>query len=60
MKNPVLQVGHTFADANAFKRAVKQANILKGKDLDFLRNETKKLLLVAKTRSASIGCMGGL
>jgi hypothetical protein len=61
MKNPMLQVGHTFADANAFRRVVKQANILKGKDLDFPRNETKKkLLLIAKTRSAGIGCMGGL
>jgi hypothetical protein len=39
---PVLQVGHIFADANLFRKAVKQANILKGKDLEFKRNKTKK------------------
>jgi hypothetical protein len=38
LRNPVLQVGHTFVDANLFRKAVKQANILKGKDLEFKRN----------------------
>jgi hypothetical protein len=35
MKNPVLQLGHTFSDVTEFKREVKQANILKGKYLKF-------------------------
>ena len=38
----MLQVGHTFANANLFRKVVKHANILKGKDLEFKRNETKK------------------
>jgi hypothetical protein len=38
LRNLVLQVGHTFVDANLFRKAVKQANILKVKDLKLKRN----------------------
>jgi hypothetical protein len=48
--NPVLQVGHIFADANLFRKAMKHANILKGKDLEFKRNETKKIIAVCKDK----------
>ena len=58
MKNPVLQVGHTFADTNAFRRAVKQANILKGKDLDFPRNETKKVIARCKDKKCKYRVYG--
>ena len=48
MKNPMPQIGHTFADATAFKKAVKHANILKGKDLDFPKNETARVTVRCK------------
>jgi hypothetical protein len=50
MKNPMLQVGHIFANAMAFRRAVKHANILKGKDLDFQKNETVKVTARCKDK----------
>jgi hypothetical protein len=50
LKNPVLQIGHIFADANLFRKAVKQANSLKGKDLEFKRNERKKIIAVCKDK----------
>ena len=50
MKNPVLQLGHTFGDAMKFRIVVKQANILKGKDLEFPKNETKKVIARCKDK----------
>ena len=50
MKNPVLHLGHTFGDATEFRRVVKQANILKVKDLKFPRNETKKVIVRCKDK----------
>jgi hypothetical protein len=50
MKNPMLQLGHTFGEVMKFRREVKQANILKGKDLEFPRNETKKFIARCKDK----------
>jgi hypothetical protein len=33
LKDPILQRGNTFRDVYEFRKAIKQASILKGKDL---------------------------
>jgi hypothetical protein len=48
MKNLVLQLVCTFVDAAKFRKAVKQENIMKGEDLEFPRNEAKKVIAVCK------------
>jgi hypothetical protein len=58
MKNHVLQISHTFGDATAFRRAMKQANILKGKDLEFPRNETKKAIARCKDKKCKYRVYG--
>jgi hypothetical protein len=52
----VLQVGHTFANASLFRKAVKQANILKGEDLEFKRNEKKKKIIVVCKKKKKKRC----
>jgi hypothetical protein len=58
MKNPMLQIGHIFANATAFRRAVKHANILKGKDLEFPKNETGKVTARCKDKKCKYRVYG--
>jgi hypothetical protein len=48
MSNPTLVVENTFHDANEFRKAVRQYNILRGKDLKFKKNEKKMIVVVCK------------
>lgn len=48
MRSPQLVVGNTFHDAAEFRKVVKQANIIKGKDLTFKKNEMKRIVIVCK------------
>ena len=58
MKNPVLQIGHIFGNATVFRRAVRHANILKGKDLEFSKNETKKVTARCKDKKCKYRVYG--
>jgi hypothetical protein len=59
MSNPILVVGNTFRDADEFRKAVRQYNILRGKDLKFKKMRGRGLLLFARMRGVGIGYMGG-
>jgi hypothetical protein len=48
MSNPTLVVGNTFRNADEFRKAVRQYNILRGKDLKFKKNERKRIVVVCK------------
>jgi hypothetical protein len=48
MGNPILVLGNTFHDAVEFRKAVRQCNILRGKDLKFKKNEKKRIIIVCK------------
>jgi hypothetical protein len=48
MSNPTLVVGNTFRNADEFRKAVRQYNILRGKDLKFKKNERKMIVVVCK------------
>jgi hypothetical protein len=48
MKNPTLVIGNTFRNASDFRKAVRQYNILRGKDLRFKKNELKRIVVVCK------------
>ncbi|XP_059434845.1 uncharacterized protein LOC132167826 [Corylus avellana] len=48
MANPTLVVGNTFHDAAEFRKAVRQYNIIRGKDLKFKKNEKKRIVVVCK------------
>jgi hypothetical protein len=50
MKNPILQIGNTYHDAVEFRKVEKQANILKGNDLEFKKNESKKVIAICKDK----------
>jgi hypothetical protein len=46
MLNPTLVLGNTFNDVYEFRKAIKQANVLKGKDLAYQKNSRMKLIAV--------------
>jgi hypothetical protein len=48
LKNPVLVVGNTFHDVAEFRKVVCQANSVKGKDMEFKKNERKWVMTVCK------------
>jgi hypothetical protein len=48
MNNPILVIGNTFRNASDFRKAVRQYNILRGKDLRFKKNELKRIVVVCK------------
>jgi hypothetical protein len=48
MNNPTLVIGNTFRNASDFRKAVRQYNILRGKDLRFKKNELKRIVVVCK------------
>ena len=58
MKNPVLQLGYAFVDAMKFRTSMKQANIMKGKDLEFLTNKTKKVIALYKDKKCKYTVYG--
>lgn len=60
LQNPVLQVGNLFNDANEFRKVVKQANIVKGKDLIFKKNERTRVVAVCKDINCNYRVYGRL
>ena len=48
INNPTLVVRNTFHNASHFRKAVKQYNIIRGKDLRFKKNELKRIVVVCK------------
>jgi hypothetical protein len=48
MNNLTLIVGNTFHNVVEFRKAMRQYNITKGKDLRFKRNENKRVVIVCK------------
>jgi hypothetical protein len=48
MNNLTLIVGNTFHNAIEFRKAVRQYNIIRGKDLKFKKNENKRIMIVCK------------
>jgi hypothetical protein len=48
MNNPTLVIGNTFRNASDFRKAVRQYNILRGKELRFKKNELKRIVVVCK------------
>jgi hypothetical protein len=48
MNNLTLVVGNTFHDAADFRKAMRQYNIIRGKDMKFKKNEKKRIVIVCK------------
>jgi hypothetical protein len=48
MNNQTLVIGNTFCNASDFRKAIKQYNILRGKDLRFKKNEFKRIVVFCK------------
>jgi hypothetical protein len=48
ISDPTLVVGNTFHDTDEFRKAIRQYNILRGKDLKFKKNEKKMIVVVCK------------
>jgi len=43
-KDPILQLGNTFQNVYDFRKSIKQASILKGKDLTYQKNSRTKCI----------------
>jgi hypothetical protein len=58
MLNPTLVPGNTFRDVYEFRKAIKQANVLKGKDLAYQKNSRKKLIVVCADKKCKYRVYG--
>jgi len=58
MLNPTLVPGNTFNDVYGFRKAIKQANVLKGKDLVYQKNSRKKPIAVCADKKCKYRVYG--
>jgi hypothetical protein len=58
MLNPILVPGDTFNDVYEFRKAIKQFNVLKGKDLAYQKNSRKKLIVVCADKKCNYRVYG--
>jgi hypothetical protein len=58
MLNPTLVPGNTFNDVYEFRKAIKQANVLKEKDLAYQKNSRKKLIVVCANKKCKYRVYG--
>jgi hypothetical protein len=49
--NPILQRGNTFQDVYEFRKTIKQASVLKGKDLTYQKNSMTKCITVCADKN---------
>jgi hypothetical protein len=59
INNPTLVIRNTFHNASEFRKAVKQYNIIRGKDLRFKKNELKRIVVVCKDSRCKYRVYGG-
>jgi hypothetical protein len=51
LKDLILQRGNTFRDVYEFRKAIKQASVLKGKDLTYQKNSRTKCIVVCADKN---------
>jgi len=56
--NPILQRGNTFQDVYEFRKTIKQASVLKGKDLTYQKNSRTKCITVCADKNCKYGVYG--
>jgi len=57
-EKPTLQKGNTFDSVYDFRKAIKQANILKGKDLVYQKNSKSKVIAVCREKNCKYRVYG--
>jgi hypothetical protein len=56
--NPILQRGNTFQDVYEFRKAIKQASVLKGMDLTYQKNSRTKCIAVCADKNCKYRVYG--
>jgi len=58
LKDPILQQGNTFQDVYEFRKAIKQASVLKTKDLTYQKNSMTKCIAVCADKNCKYRVYG--